>query len=144
MCQEREADLLVSLTSSGDTVFLCLVCTPFWVQALFETAGLPSLVFEMADQAAGEVEEAASGPSGAVEPRNAGTPTPDVFDDDWGPSGGSEAAPVGPGLLEQMDRDGDRLPVKPNGSRGRQKAPAGAVEGGRVEEDASDASDVQR
>lgn len=58
MCEEREGELLVSLTSSGDTVYLCAWCLPPWVQAYWAAADLPPLVFDVDDQAVAEAPPA--------------------------------------------------------------------------------------
>ncbi len=140
MCEAREADLLVSLTSTGDTVFLCLVCTPPWVEALFSAAGLPPIVFEMADQAAGEAEDAAEAPQPLQErPATHQVPDPE-WDDVQPPQNGAGGRLDGPGLLEQVERADGALPVKPAGYRRPKSAVGAGVEGEAVEAESSDAT----
>lgn len=48
-CGERDADLLVSLTATGDARFLCGPCLPGFVADYFAMNGLPGLTFGWPD-----------------------------------------------------------------------------------------------
>lgn len=62
LCEDRPADLLVSLTSNGESEFVCLICMPFRVAEYYQAAGLPRLVFDVTDA---DAEAAGVGPAAA-------------------------------------------------------------------------------
>jgi hypothetical protein len=87
-CAEREAGLLVSLTATGESVYVCLPCSPFWLADLWVVSGLPRF-----------------------------TPTfPDDDDDDGAEpddlDGELDQSPdLGPGLLAEVDDDDGPIPL---------------------------------
>lgn len=49
ICESRPADLLMSLTETGESEYVCLPCLPFRVVAYFDAAGVPGLQFGFGD-----------------------------------------------------------------------------------------------
>lgn len=105
---------MLSLIATGDTARLCLLCMPPYVGALWEMGGLPSLVFDVADQAAGEaggIDADLSGDPGTARMADLDPPLPD---DEPDADGEDEATPEGPGVIELMERKDGPYRVKPN------------------------------
>lgn len=118
-CEQREADVILSTTTTGDSRWLCLACLPFAVLALMELAGFPRFVLitegdareagiELAGSDAGPGE--AGPPDGDDEP---GDDEPDDLEPD------AQAAPIGPGALEQMEANEGRVTPARSPARGR-------------------------
>jgi hypothetical protein len=95
ICGERDADVLLSLTATGESEFDCLLCLPFRVADLYESVGLPRLVFD--------VSEAGPEPSEVVDIR------PEAPRAARRPRGGRKRAAAGgqdaPGESEAGDSD---------------------------------------
>lgn len=116
-CEQRQADVVLGLTATGDQAFLCLLCLPPYVGALWESSGLPTLVFDVADQEAGEaggVDVDLSGDPGGV---NVTAYDPPLPDDEPDSDGEDEATPEEPGVIELMERKEGRQAVKPSSYR---------------------------
>src|SRR5215469_289816 len=130
VCEERPSDLLVSLTETGESRFLCLPCSMPWLQAVWETAGLPRFEIDFPDL---EVEEEGTAPidtgdPGSVRALDGDPPEPEPEDDDT-----DDATPEEPGVLERIERSEGARAVKPAGYRGRSKSQTAKKQGGRVE-----------
>lgn len=46
----RAGDLIISFAETGETQWVCLLCLPAWTQAVWDAAGLPQLILDVADQ----------------------------------------------------------------------------------------------
>jgi hypothetical protein len=71
LCGERPADLLVSLTSTGESEFICLLCAPFRVAEYWQVAGMPRLILDVADR---DTEATGVAPTVAPEPEAESAP----------------------------------------------------------------------
>ena len=72
-CEQPDAELLVSLTATGDSEYVCLTCVPGRIADLWAAYGLPELTFDVAEPEPGALAavEADEGQV-AVAPANGG------------------------------------------------------------------------
>lgn len=77
ICEQRPADIILSLTATGASEYVCLPCMPFRVVDFFTDAGLPGLQFgfEGDDTAAPTDDDAAAVSEPEAEPQAAPTAT---------------------------------------------------------------------
>lgn len=50
LCDERPADLLVSMTATGEAEWVCLPCMPGRLADYFAAHGVPGLIFDFEEQ----------------------------------------------------------------------------------------------
>lgn len=111
---------MVSMTSNGETVFVCLPCMPEFTAALFAVNGIPGLMFDFAE-AETEDADAAVFDQAPAEP---------------------EAVPEGPGVLELVEKKEGPQAVA-NGRAAARKRAAHPVDDGQGENfETSEAADV--
>jgi hypothetical protein len=86
ICEEREANFMMSSLADGATTMICIPCLPPYVVAIFEGVGLPGMTFDFPDEVLADVQDEGVIPdlTEADDPPGRDDRSPgEIEDDEW-------------------------------------------------------------